>query len=168
MHCLFPVQFAQRPASTPQAFFIVPAKHVIDPEQQPAQLTLSQMHDPATQCCPLVQAFPVPQPQVPLARQVSVRTASHTVQVPPALPQVSFACGSQTPKRQQPVAQLLAEQVAAPHMPPSHVPLPHCTQALPLVPQLIAVVPVWHTPFWQHPPGQLVESQVGVAAQPPS
>jgi hypothetical protein len=89
--------------------------------------------------------LPAPQPQLPFALQVSVFKGSHAVQTPPLVPHVARERVWQTPFEQQPVAQLADEHpVAAEHMPPSHMPLPHETQAAPPAPQRFEVLPAWH------------------------
>ena len=108
--------------------------------QQPAQVLLSQRHTPPMQASPEPQALPLPQPQVPFDRQPSVLSGSQALQVPPLVPQLGQAVVSHTPKRQQPVGQLVDEH-ATTHMPPSHMPLPHETQVAAPAPQRWAVSP---------------------------
>lgn len=98
---------------------------------------------------------------------MSATRGSQTLQLPPPTPQVALVGCSQTPNLQHPVTQLAGEHDAALHMPPSQLPLPHCTQVPPPTPQLCALVPLRQTPLSQHPVAQLVASQVATA-QPPS
>lgn len=168
MHCVPPPQLRQVPASTPQACLVVPPWHWPAAVQQPAQVVLSQRHTPPTQCRPLPQGLPEPQPHSPLVvRQVSALSGSQTVQVPPPLPQVVTEGDWQAPLSQHPEAQVAAEQVTAPQVPATQVALePHCTHAPPSAPQLPGAVPATHTPLAQQP-AQLVLSQT-VVRQPPS
>jgi hypothetical protein len=80
---------------------------------------------------------------------------------------VSTLFAAQTPNSQQPLGQVVEEQVGAVHMPPSQPPLPHEMHAVPPPPQRIGVSPAWHWPLKQQPLGQVVESQTD-ATQPPS
>jgi hypothetical protein len=86
LHVVKPVQFAHVPPSAPQAFFAEPTWQVPLPAQHPLQLEPSHTQAPPMQCSPLPQGLAVPQPQVPVVRQVSAFTGSHTVQAPPARP----------------------------------------------------------------------------------
>lgn len=61
--------------------------------QHPAQLSASQMHTPPSQRFPGPHGAFVPQPQVPLARQVLAFWASQTTQAPPSRPHASLVGG---------------------------------------------------------------------------
>lgn len=136
-------------------------------EQHPAQVALSHWHVPPTQCSPAPQAFPVPQPHVPLGLQVSALSESHAVHMLPAGPHVVAPRGVHTPASQHPFGHVAAEHGDGPHVPPSQVPLLHCTQVAPPEPQLVGAVPAWQRPLLQQPVVQVVASQVAVT-QPPS
>lgn len=85
------------PPSTPQTPLRVPAWQKALALQQPAQLLESHLQMPPSQSWPLTQGLPVPQPQVPLERQLSAFTGSQLEQAPPAVPQAPVLCGSQIP-----------------------------------------------------------------------
>lgn len=158
----------QVPPSAPQAFLAPPARHAPWVEQQPAQLVPSQTQAPPWQWRPAPQAcICVPHTQVPFAAQVSAFAGSQAVHAVPAAPHFSVERVWQTSFSQQPVGQVVAEQGGGPQTPARQVPLPHCTQAAPPVPQLFEAVPATQTPLAQQPVGQVVASQVAVT-QPPS
>ncbi len=98
----------QTPPSEPHELFEVPARQVPD-WQHPAQLLAPQGF---THC---------------LLVHVEVQVAHATPPVPQALGSVP---GWQIPAMQQPVGHVCALQVPT-QAPPSHVPWPHCSQALP-------------------------------------
>lgn len=163
---MLPVQLAHVPASAPHALLAVPIWQAWLAAQHPAQVTLSHLQAPPTQCSPKPHGWlPVPQVQTPLALQVSALSGSQAMHDEPLGPQVAGARGWQSWPSQQPWQ--LPEHGGAPQAPASQVPEPQDTHAVPPVPQLVEVVPGTQTPLAQQPEGQLVESQVATA-QPPS
>ena len=87
----------------------------VTPLQQPAgHEVASQMHAPPTQRWPPAQAAPAPQPQAPVAPQLSALVASHAAQATPFVPQVASVVGLQAFPAQQPTGQEVASQTHAP------------------------------------------------------
>lgn len=155
MHESLPEHFTHTPPSLPQFCLVLPVWQVV-PLQHPAHDSASQMQAPPTQRCPVLQADFVPQPQLPVARQVSAtREPRHEVHAAPALPHVVRVEGRQVSPSQQPAGQVLRVQVeTATQTPPSAEqvePEPHEVHERPPAPQSEVVLPVRQTPEAQQP-----------------
>lgn len=136
--------------------------------QQVAQLVLSQVHVPLTQCCPSAHCTPPgPQAHAPETHR-SARSRSHCTQVAPAVPHDDAeVVVTHTPDWQQP-AQFADEHPPA-QVPASQLAPPmHAVHAAPPAPQAMALVPGWHMPLWQQPAGQVVESHAAAMQLPAS
>lgn len=152
---------------TPHACLSVPALQVPSVAQQPVQVAGSQTHEPPLQVWPTVHAAPVPQPQDPVARQVSARRASHERQRPPgAAHEVAVRGEVQPPSASQhPVAHVVALQPPT-QVPAEQVPPLQLVQVPPSEPQAVSAVPGWQVPLRQQPDGQVLLLQVALTHCP--
>lgn len=170
-----PLQFAQVPASTPQADFAVPGAQLPFDAQQPPHATLSHWHTPPTQCLPTGHWVVAPHRQAPVSEQLSARMGSQAVHAAPGAAQVAVVRGKQVAPEQQPVRQVTALHPV--QTPPSHAPVPQLWQAPPAAPHAVAEFPGWQTFPAQQPDGHdaALQTQVppthswpgGHAADPP-
>jgi hypothetical protein len=92
------------------------ARQVALSQQPVGHEVASHTQLPERQRCPAPQAGPVPQPHAP-STQPSATFVSHTPQSSPGLPQAVTDSVVQAPPRQQPLGQLVAEQISAPSPP---------------------------------------------------
>ncbi len=134
----------QTPPSDPHELFVVPTRQV-PAWQHPAQLPAPQGF---THC---------------LLVHVVVQVAHATPPVPQALGSVP---GWQTPATQQPAGHVCALQVPT-QAPPSQVPWPHCSQALPSEPQAPFVGTVTQLEPMQQPLAHEIALHVDIAHWPP-
>lgn len=172
-----PRQVSQTTPSAPHALLKYPGRQML-PEQQPVHEVLSQTHVLLRQRWPVVQAAPVPHPQVPSARQALVRAPAQLLHAPPFIPQVVVVGVVQVAPRQQPEGQLVPSQMqvfATQRWPGPHAGLPPQRQlpvsqlsallvsqaphAAPLVPHWLPEVWVTHVVPAQQPEPQVVLSQ---------
>lgn len=152
------MHFAQVTPPRPQLVFCVPAEQVV-PEQQPVHVAGSHTHEPPSQRWPTAHAAPVPQPQVPVLRQVLASVGLQLAQSAPTAPQAVAVRGvTQPPSASQQPAHVDALQPPT-HAPETHAPPLQSLQRAPPVPQPVAELPCWQTPLKQHPEGQFCASQ---------
>lgn len=130
----------QTPPSRPHELFAVPARHV-PPWQHPAQL-------------PAPQGF---------THCLLVHVVAHVAHATPPVPQaLGSVPGWQTPATQQPAGHVCALQVPT-QVPPSQVPWPHCSQALPSEPQAPFVGTVTQLTPMQQPLAHEIELHGAIA-----
>ena len=107
------LQVVHGPPSTPQALVVTPLLHTL-PEQQPAHDDASQTQPVPSQRRPLAQAAPLPQPQVPSARQTLLVCTRQFTQVPASRPQLAVVDGfMQVVPAQQPEPQVVLSHTQA-------------------------------------------------------
>lgn len=128
----------------PQRFWVVPMRQLL-PSQQPAQLFA--LHEGCIEQAPLLQVPPMP----------------HCMQVLPPVPQAKrfwVEPGTQTPLRQQPLAQVIALQVEVMEQEPLEQVLfdGQVMQAAPAAPQAAALCSTLgtHWPLRQQPLGHVI------------
>jgi hypothetical protein len=164
----------------PQAHALSDVTQVV-PEQQPlGQLVGSHVQAPLRHRWPVAHGGPPPHVHAPLAQPSAIAAAVQSIHVPPLAPHaVGLEPAAQPPEAQQPEEQLEGSQthvafaqrspsphaepdpqVQSPLAQPSAEPGEQGAQAAPPAPHAPAVGGVVHTLPAQHPPGQLVESQM--------
>ncbi len=144
------LQAEQVTPPVPQAE-VVPGSRQLVPEQQPAQVSGSQVQAPLVQISPAPQGALVPQRQLPLP-QLSAEVALQVPQVPPAVPQAETVLpGLHWLPLQQPPAQLVESQTQVP-----------VVQAWPVAQAWL--LPHWHWPLTHE--SETVAPQVLQAAPP--
>jgi hypothetical protein len=167
----------------PHAEGMLPARQA-PPWQQPfGHEPTSQLHAPATQWLPAVQAGPAPHAHAPFV-QPSAVAGSQAAQAAPAGPQLAADGAVHTRPEQQPFGQETASHTQAPP-PEQRSPAPHGPPAMPQTqapathrlvvaarqfvhgppppgPQALLAVPGWQAPDGsQQPPAQLAALHAG-------
>ncbi len=153
------LQATQAPPSIPQA----ETEGVVQvvPEQQPVgQPVLSQTQPLPVQCCPVAQAAPPLQVQLPEELQPLARVVLQDEQATPLSPQLVLVGGlMQVTPLQQPFAQLDESQPVQAWL-TQVLGEAHAAQLAPFFPQAELEVPAWQRPLLsQQPFGQEVASQ---------